>query len=172
MWQGGRDTCICCFFPTSRPPLPSPLPLPLSTAPCASLSAADLALKGVPSFAGLGISRNTGIGDIVSVLPYTDIDLTSRQGAEDVTTMETLGSAPGFRSLRATRSPARRASNTSRRRHGRSARWRFARRTGGGLGRRGGHGRCAAGMGGVAACESQCRRQRMSALRLASEARI
>jgi hypothetical protein len=56
--------------------------------------AADLVLKGAPVLLGLDISRNAGMGDMLSMLPYTDIDLTSRSGMER-TVSGALGPAVG-----------------------------------------------------------------------------
>ena len=45
---------------------------------------ADLLISGVPAAMGVDISGKVGLGNVFSILPYTDVDLASRSGAEKV----------------------------------------------------------------------------------------
>lgn len=45
---------------------------------------ADLLISGVPGAMGVDLSSKIGLGNVFSVLPFTDIDFTSRAGAEKV----------------------------------------------------------------------------------------
>jgi hypothetical protein len=43
---------------------------------------ADLLLGGVPKALGMGITNKVGMDKVFSIMPYTEIDLTSRKGVE------------------------------------------------------------------------------------------
>jgi hypothetical protein len=45
---------------------------------------ADLLLNGVPAALGVNLSGKLGMGNVASILPFTDVDLTSRSGYEKV----------------------------------------------------------------------------------------
>lgn len=45
---------------------------------------ADLLISGVPAAMGVDVSGKIGLGNVFSILPYTDVDLASRAGAEKV----------------------------------------------------------------------------------------
>jgi hypothetical protein len=45
---------------------------------------ADLLISGVPAAMGVDIGGKVGLGNVFSILPYTDVDLTNRAGAEKV----------------------------------------------------------------------------------------
>jgi hypothetical protein len=45
---------------------------------------ADLLISGVPAAMGVDIGGKVGLGNLFSILPYTDVDLTNRAGAEKV----------------------------------------------------------------------------------------
>jgi hypothetical protein len=45
---------------------------------------ADLLISGVPGALGVDVSSKIGLGNVFSILPYTDVDLTNRAGAEKV----------------------------------------------------------------------------------------
>jgi hypothetical protein len=45
---------------------------------------ADLLISGVPGALGVDVSSKIGLGNVFSILPYTDVDLASRSGAEKV----------------------------------------------------------------------------------------
>jgi hypothetical protein len=45
---------------------------------------ADLLISGVPSSMGVDVSGKLGMGNVFSILPFTNIDFTSRSGAEKV----------------------------------------------------------------------------------------
>jgi hypothetical protein len=45
---------------------------------------ADLLISGVPGAMGVDVSGKIGLGNVFSILPYTDVDLASRAGAEKV----------------------------------------------------------------------------------------
>ena len=45
---------------------------------------ADLLISGVPGAMGVDMSGKIGLGNVFSILPYTDVDLASRSGAEKV----------------------------------------------------------------------------------------
>lgn len=44
----------------------------------------DLLVSGVPGALGIDVSSKIGLGNVTSILPFTDVDLTSRSGAEKV----------------------------------------------------------------------------------------
>lgn len=45
---------------------------------------ADLLISGVPGAMGVDLSGKIGLGNVTSILPFTDVDLTSRSGFEKV----------------------------------------------------------------------------------------
>jgi hypothetical protein len=45
---------------------------------------ADLLVNGVPGVMGVNIGSRVGLGNVASLLPFTDVDLTSRSGMEKV----------------------------------------------------------------------------------------
>lgn len=45
---------------------------------------ADLLISGVPGAMGVDLSGKIGLGNVTSILPFTDVDLTSRSGLEKV----------------------------------------------------------------------------------------